>query len=234
MEMLRKRDSAQLLLDVTLQTAIHLDAAGISELSAIDIAQEVSDFLCHHWGHQTIYFSYKKLSVKLLESSIETAFDGTSKSISLLAKRYGVTVRKVYMVLQGWRASKRKELAGNQNLSAKGERMGGIRREESGQVLLDCILQMTKLLVEKGIAKETAITVAQEVAEFLARHWNGSAVYFSAKTLGRRIVETELARNFNGSRDMILRLVRKHGVSQTFCYEVLKRLREKLKDKKGE
>lgn len=114
--------------------------------------------------------------------------------------------------------------------------MAEMRRNESGQVLLDCIIQIAKLLTEKGVESESAIRTGTVVAEFLAKHWNGSTIYFSSKLLACRVVEAELEQNFDGSRDYILALVRKHNVSERFCYSVLQRLREKRKknEPKGE
>jgi Mor family transcriptional regulator len=104
-----------------------------------------------------------------------------------------------------------------------------LRRKESGQVLLDVILQVTSLLVERGISKETAVIVSQEVAQFLGRHWSGSAVYFSGRTLAFKLVEAELETDFDGSRDSIIALARKHGIPEATVYEILSRHRKRIK-----
>jgi Mor family transcriptional regulator len=230
MAVLRRKESGEVLLDVIIQVVTLLAGRGITETRAVDAALEAAELLGQHWSSQCVYFSGKTLALKLLETELANDFDGTKDSIIALARKHCVTVRTVYKFLERQRERKKKA----PQHSAKGECMGGIRREEAGQVLLDCILQIAKLLTEKGVAKETAVVVAQEVAEFLARHWNGYAVYFSSKTLGRRLVEAAIEKNFDGSRTMILALMRKHNVSQTFCYETLKRLREKQKKKTTE
>ena len=95
--------------------------------------------------------------------------------------------------------------------------------------MVDLALQVTKLLVEKGVDKGKAVIIAQEVAEFMGRHWRGN-VYFSKDALSRMLAEAELTKDFDGSRDFILALVRKHGVTESFVYETLKKIREQARN----
>lgn len=106
--------------------------------------------------------------------------------------------------------------------------MGKEKQRESDSVLLDLILQITKCLIEKGFDKELAVTTATEAAQFVSRHWNGSSIYFSTKKLAIKLLESELAENFDGSRDQLVALARKHNVTGSCAYEILKRVRQRL------
>lgn len=108
--------------------------------------------------------------------------------------------------------------------------MRKVRRRESGQVLIDCIIQVTKLLVERGLEKENAVVIGQDVAQFLALHWSGLSVYFPAKSLALRLIEAELERNFDGTRDNILALARKHNTTERTIYEILRNVRERARE----
>ena len=106
----------------------------------------------------------------------------------------------------------------------------GIRREEQGKMLVDMMVQITKLLTEKGLDQGVAVTIAQDVAKLLAFHWGSVPVYFSAKGLGVKLAEAEVAQGFDGRRDTLIALARKHGLSQTAIYEILERLRQRRKE----
>lgn len=107
--------------------------------------------------------------------------------------------------------------------------MGVEKSKEPAGVLIDLIIQVAKQLQERGIDKEQAVVIAQETARFIAKHWNGSAVYFSAKKLGLRLLVAELTENFDGSRDNLVALARKHGISESHTYLLLNQVREQLK-----
>jgi len=100
---------------------------------------------------------------------------------------------------------------------------------ESGKMILDLILQLTKQLVDRGVDQDEAAAISLGVARFMGHYWGGTMVYFSAKQLAMKLMEMELEKNLDIPRSSIVKLVRKHKLNERIVYDTLRKLREQAK-----
>ena len=96
----KSKESAKVLLDLIIQIAQQLAIHGVEQDKALTIGKDVAQFIAHYWQGSAIYFSEKKLAVKLLEMELETNFNGSRDEIVFLARKYRVSESHVYLMLK--------------------------------------------------------------------------------------------------------------------------------------
>jgi Mor family transcriptional regulator len=112
--------------------------------------------------------------------------------------------------------------------------MSKVKRQESSEVLLDLMIQVANMLVEKGINKVTAVVIAKDIADFMSRQWAKQQVYFptgACLEYAKRAVS--IYEEHDGTRDSVINLARKHAVSERQIYEIIRVFRQQLKGTKG-
>lgn len=109
-----------------------------------------------------------------------------------------------------------------------------LNRDDLGypELLEDMAAAVGELLCDKlpALSHDDAAEVGIALAEHLRRHWGGQSFYVPQGSQYRASLKhLEIWRDFNGRNHR--QLARAHGVSLQQVYVVIRRMRQKLRDK---